>query len=179
MKKIIIRIAGLAIAGLSVAACGSAHAASPAAAVSTSAPASAPTAAAPKAPASTSAPVTAAPAPAPSTATVTFHGHGNESTPKFSTTGDFTVSWAFKGNADVTQWATGTTTSPHNFSISMFSSGQTEVGQTGQDLNFNDPNEIAASDSGNQTISGDDGTHYFTVSAGSSCTWTFTVTSAS
>jgi hypothetical protein len=105
----------------------------------------------------------------------TYTGHGNESTPKFTTSGDFTVSWAYSGNVDV---AFGQSL-PDNFSVSMFSSGQTEVGQTGQDLNFNDPNEIQASDSGNQTISGDDGTHYFTVQSNAASAWTFKITTSS
>jgi hypothetical protein len=184
MKKLILTLAGLAIAGISLTACGG-----PAATTPTAAAAPTPTAVnlytderglsciqskvrdafcPPYPAASATAPVTAAPAPS----TVTFTGHGNESTPKFNTSGDFTVSWTFTGNTDT---AFGQAL-PDNFSISMFSSGATYVGQTGQDLNFNDPNEIRASDSGNQTISGDDGSHYFTVDANGSCGWTFKIT---
>ena len=167
VKKIIITGALVAAAGLGLTACGS-----------QSAPASHP---APVASHSVAAaPTTAAPStPAPVPVTRTFSGRGKGSTPTFTSVGSFTVSWTFKGNVDVTQWATGTTSSPDNFSISMFSSAPEEVGQVNQDLAFNDPNEVQASDSGNQTISGDDGTHYFTVDSGTACAWTFTVVTQS
>ncbi len=86
---------------------------------------------------------------------LTFTGHGNESTPSFTSTGDFTVSWVYSGNVDT---STGTAT-PDNFSAAMNTSGQ------GEDIAFNRPNDIQASGSGNQTVSGDNGSHHFTVQA--------------
>lgn len=101
---------------------------------------------------------------------LTFTGHGNESTPKFSSSGDFTVTWSYSGNVDNT---TGSSI-PDNFMMDMYTTGQ------GDDmLNFNPVNEIQTSDSGNQTVSGDDGTHYFTVQSNASSTWTIKVVAAS
>jgi hypothetical protein len=99
---------------------------------------------------------------------LTFTGHGNESTPSFTTNGDFTASWVYSGNVDT---STGSTM-PDNFSTNMNTAGQ------GQDINFNGPNDIQASGSGNQTISGDNGSHYFTVQANDASTWTIKVVSA-
>jgi hypothetical protein len=138
---------------------------------SASQPVSAPVAAAPvtaPAPAAAApAPVAkAAPKPAPAPKVLTFTGHGNASTPKFITTGDFTVSWVYSGNVDNSFGSS----MPDNFAADMYTSG------LGQDvMNFNGVNEIQSSGSGNQTISGDDGTHYFTVQSNGASTWTFKV----
>ena len=98
-----------------------------------------------------------------------FTGHGSESTPKFSTSGDFTVTWAVTGNVDTSSG----TPIPDNFMVSMYTAGQ------GDDvLNFSPVNDIQVTDGGNQTVSGDDGSHYFTVKANPASTWTIKVVTA-
>jgi hypothetical protein len=128
--------------------------------------------------ASTSAPVAAPTTEAPATVTTTpavpatllnFTGHGDESTPKFDTSGDFTVTWSYSGNVD-TSFGSST---PTNFIANMNTSGQ------GEDIAFNGANDVQASGTGNQTVSGDDGTHYFTVQASANSTWTIKVITAS
>ena len=99
---------------------------------------------------------------------LTFTGYGNESTSSFTTNGDFTASWVYSGNVDTSSGSA----MPDNFSTTMNTAGQ------GQDINFNGPNDIQASGSGNQTISGDNGSHYFTVQANDASTWTIKVVSA-
>jgi hypothetical protein len=61
------------------------------------------------------------------------------------------VSWVYGGNVDTSAG----TAMPDNFSATMNTS----------DIAFNGPNDIHASGSGNQTVSGDNRSHYFTVQA--------------
>lgn len=107
-------------------------------------------------------------APAAPQALLSFTGHGSESTPQFTSTGDFTVTWAYSGNVDNSLG----NAAPDNFSAIMNTPGQ------GQDTAFNGPNDIQSSGSGNQTVSGDSGSHYFTVQANDASTWTIKVTTA-
>ena len=154
----LIAIPAIAIAaGIGLAACSS-----------NSAPAAKPAAASTSAPAATHSAKAVAAKPAAPQTLITFTGHGNESTPSFTTNGDFTVSWVYSGNVDT---STGSAM-PDNFSATMNTAGQ------GQDINFNGPNDIQASGSGNQTISGDDGSHYLTVQANDASTWTIKVVAA-
>jgi hypothetical protein len=124
----------------------------------------------------TSAPAPAAttPAPAPAPKVLTFTGHGNGSTPKFSTSGDFTVSWIYTGNV----MSIAGYSSSDLFGALMHSPGSSDEKQFGQDSTFNNPSDIAATGSGNQTITGDDGTHYLTIQADVASTWTFKVTTS-
>ncbi len=107
--------------------------------------------------------------PAAPRALLSFTGHGNESTPSFTASGDFTVSWAYSGNVDD---SIPGSPQPDNFSAVMNTPGQ------GEDVAFNGPNDIQASGSGNQTVSGDSGSHYFTVQASGASTWTVKVLTA-
>ena len=103
---------------------------------------------------------------------LSFTGHGSESTPKFITSGDYTVTWAYSGNVDS---SIPGSPQPDNFILNM----ETSSGYgPGQDAAFNGPNDIQASGSGNQTVSGDDGTHYLTVQASDASTWTVKVITA-
>jgi hypothetical protein len=146
-------------AGLGLAACQSSSAA-PAKPAATS---SAAAAAAP-------APTTPAPTtPAAPQTLLNFTGHGNESTSSFTSSGDFSVSWSVTGNTDTSSG----TAIPDNFMIDMYTAG------TGDDMmNFNPVNDIQSTDSGNQTVSSDDGSHYFTVQANTASTWTIKVVTA-
>lgn len=117
----------------------------------TSAPAPAPTHSSAPAVAPTHAPAK----PAAPVTLLTFTGHGNESTPAFTTHGDYTVTWTYSGNVDTTEGSS----LPSNFIMNLNTTGQ------GPDIGFNGVNDISASGSGNQTVSGDSGSHYLTVQA--------------
>ena len=107
-------------------------------------------------------------APAAPQTLLSFTGHGNESTPPFNASGDFTVSWAYSGNVDSSLGSPA----PDNFIVVMDTPGQ------GEDVGFNGPNDIQASGTGSQTVSGDSGSHYFTVQANGASTWTIKVITA-
>ena len=118
-------------------------------------------------------PASSAPAPKaqPSTRPAKPHtllrasGSGNYTTAKFAVggSGDYDVQWTYKPSADFASQGLSA-----NFSIQA---------DNGNDIQFNDPNQLGNGGSGVVHVYGDAGTHYLTIT--SEADWTITVTATS
>lgn len=104
----------------------------------------------------------ASPAKAAKPKTVTFHGHGNQTTGHFTVSGDgdYTVAWKYSGNSD-------------SYGASDF------IVTEDNENDFNAPmglpdDMMKTSGSGSSETQGDPGRHYFNVQATGD--WTITVT---
>jgi len=92
-------------------------------------------------------------------------GSGNYTTAKFAVggSGDYDVQWTYKPSADFASQGLSA-----NFSIQA---------DNGNDIQFNDPNQLGNGGSGVVHVYGDAGTHYLTIT--SEADWTITVTATS
>jgi hypothetical protein len=92
-------------------------------------------------------------------------GSGNYTTAKFTVggNGDYDVHWTYKPNADFASQGMSA-----NFSVQA---------DNGNDIHFNDPNQLGQGGSGVVHVYGDAGTHYLTIIGESD--WTITVTAMS
>jgi hypothetical protein len=92
-------------------------------------------------------------------------GSGNYTTAKFNVggSGDYDVLWTYKPSADFASQGMSA-----NFSIQA---------DNGNDMQFNDPNQLGKGGSGVVHVYGDAGTHYLTITGESD--WTITVTAIS
>jgi hypothetical protein len=137
----------------------------PAAATASAKPAST-AAAAPKAttPARPAAPP-ASPAPARPQTLLQASGSGNYTTAKFVVggSGDYDAYWTYKPSADFASQGMSA-----NFSVQA---------DNGNDMQFNDPNQLGNGGSGVVHVYGDAGTHYLTITG--EADWTITVTAMS
>jgi len=92
-------------------------------------------------------------------------GSGNYTTAKFAVGGggDYDMQWTYKPTADFASQGLSA-----NFSVQA---------DNGNDLQFNDPNQLGSGGSGVVHVYGDAGTHYLTIT--SEADWTVTVTAMS
>ena len=92
-------------------------------------------------------------------------GSGNYTTAKFAVggSGDYDVQWTYKPTAD--------------FALQGLSANFSVEADNGNDLQFNDPNQLGNGGSGVVHVYGDAGTHYLTLT--SEADWTITVTATS
>jgi hypothetical protein len=116
------------------------------------------------APAKSAAPP-ASPAPARPQTLLQASGSGNYTTAKFTVggSGDYDVSWTYKPSAAFASQGLSA-----NFSVQA---------DNGNDLQFNDPNQLGTGGSGVVHVYGDAGTHYLTITG--EADWTITVTAMS
>ena len=91
------------------------------------------------------------PAPARPQTLLPASGSGNYTSAKFTVggSGDYDVYWTYKPSADFASQGMSA-----NFSIEA---------DNGNDLNFNDPNQLGTGGSGVVHVYGDAGTHYLTI----------------
>jgi hypothetical protein len=117
-----------------------------------------PAATAPAAPQATN------PAPARPQTLLKASGSGNYTTARFTVggNGDYDVYWTYKPSADFASQGMSV-----NFSIEA---------DNGNDLNFNNPNQLGTGGSGVVHVYGDAGTHYLTITG--EADWTVTVVSS-
>jgi hypothetical protein len=106
----------------------------------------------------------ASPAPARQQTLLTASGSGNYTSAKFTVggSGDYDVYWTYKPSADFASQGMSA-----NFSIEA---------DNGNDLNFNDPNQLGTGGSGVVHVYGDAGTHYLTITGEAG--WTVTAVSS-
>jgi hypothetical protein len=107
----------------------------------------------------------ASPAPAKPQTLLQASGSGNYTTARFTVggSGDYDVYWTYKPNADFASQGMSA-----NFSVQA---------DNGNDMQFNDPNQLGTGGSGVVHVYGDAGTHYLTITGESD--WTITVTAMS
>jgi hypothetical protein len=105
------------------------------------------------------------PAPARPQTLLQASGSGNYTTAKFTVggSGDYDVYWTYKPSADFASQGLSA-----NFSVQA---------DNGNDMQFNDPNQLGKGGSGVVHVYGDAGTHYLTITG--EADWTITVTAMS